>query len=144
MIDLKAAMAKKLETTKSAPTFKYETPGDQIVFIFHGQRTVPVSRGSKTEEAELVDCEILAGEKFDGETKKWGPVQPGPAVFFASTVLRRLLKENPLECGGTYRIQFVEMSQKGAKGQNPAKLYGIEILERASGNGSEPEENWPQ
>jgi hypothetical protein len=40
--------------------------------------------------------------------------------------------------GDTARIQFSEIGPKSVK------LFGIEILERASGNGSEPQENWPQ
>src|SRR4030095_1449391 len=125
-IDLKKVMAKKLDAEQSAPVYKFENIGDQIVFTFHEQRTVPTQRG---ENAELVDCEVLGGEKYDVQTKKMVPVPKGPMVFFASTHLRRLLSEHNLARGDTYRVQFSEIGQKGVK------LFGIECLERASGNG---------
>jgi hypothetical protein len=65
-------------------------------------------------------------------------VPRGLYVFFASTHLRRLLSEHKLMGGDTVRIQFCETGPKAVK------LFGIDILERVSGNGSEPEENWPQ
>jgi hypothetical protein len=134
-IDLKEVMSKKLDAEQSAPVFKFENIGDQIVFIFHEQRTVPTKRG---EDAELVECDVLAGEKVDVQTKKKVPISTGSHVFFASTHLRRLLSEHKLMRGDTARIQFSEIGPKSVK------LFGIEILERVSGNGSEPEENWPQ
>jgi hypothetical protein len=136
-IDLKQVMSKKLATKQGAPVFKFGRVGDQLVFEYHEQRTVSTSRG---EDAVIVDCEVLGGESFDPEKKKMTPATKGPGSFFASTVLRRLLSDHPPARGDVLHVQFTEV------GKNDVKLYGFEVLERASRNGdaSEPTGGWPQ
>lgn len=122
-INLKEAMKKKLPPKEGGgDVFKFESIGDQLVAKYIDRRSVATSRG---ENADLIDCEILAAEKIDPKTGKVAEVKPGPAVFFLSTHLKRLFDAESLNKGDVIRVQYSET------GKRDLKLYGFEVLERA-------------
>jgi len=115
-------MLNKLSASKSAPVFRFETIGDQLVFVFHELKTVKTSRG---EDAVLCECEAVAGEQLNKETKKIESWPKGPTAFFLSTQLRRLFREQRPIKGDLARVQFAEIGQP-----RNVKLYGWEYLQK--------------
>jgi len=124
-INLKEAMKTKLPPKEGGgDIFKFETIGDQLIAKYMDRRIVKTSRG---EDADLVDCEILAGEKVDRKTGNVSAIKPAPAVFFLSTHLKRLFDSESLNKGDVFRVQYSQ------NGKRDLKLYGFEILERMNG-----------
>jgi hypothetical protein len=128
MLDLQVALKKQLTANSEGQTFTFATPADQIIFKFKARRTVTTKRG---EPADLIDCEVLAGEKIDLNTRKTVPVQPGQYVFFLSTQLKRLFDEDHPNMGDVIRVRLCEIRES-----NRLKLFGYEVLERVTDNGS--------
>lgn len=122
-INLKDALRRKLPIKKGGDVFTFQTIGDQLIFKFQGRRTVKTKRG---EDSDLIDAQVLAGEKFDAKTKKAVPVKPGPYVFFLNTTLTREFDADPWAVGDVYHLQLAEIDPA----KNNMKLYGIECLEK--------------
>jgi len=122
-IDLKKVMSKKLPAAESAPVFRFETLGDQLVFIFRELKTVMTSRG---EDAALCECDVLGGEHFNKEKRKIESWPKGPTAFFLSTQPQRLFREQQPVKGDVIRLQFAEV------GANSVKLFGFEYLEKVA------------
>jgi len=120
----KIRTTKKLEVKETfGDTFKFDNPGDQIVFKFLQRKTIEKTKLGKP--GDVVECEILAGEKVDKTTKQISEVKPGPGSFFLGTHLRELFdKDAPLK-GDICHVQFVKI------GNSNFHLFGFEILERA-------------
>jgi hypothetical protein len=125
MINLKEVLGKKLSPRQGGEVFSFNAIGDQIVFKFMGRRTVKTKRG---EDSDLVDAEVIGGEKFDAKAKQTFPVAPGNYVFFLSTTLRRDFDEEKPARGDVIHIQLVEIRPD----KNNMKVYGFEFLERAA------------
>jgi hypothetical protein len=125
-IDLQVALRKKLEAKTFGDGFRFETVGDQIIFRYL-QRKV-VEKTSLGKPGEVIECEVLAGEKIDRATKEISPVKVGPASFFVGTHLKQLLDDDPPSRGDICRAGFVGI------GRNNFHLFGYEVLERVTGN----------
>lgn len=107
-VNLKSALRKKLEVKETfGDTYKFENPGDQIVFKFLQRKTIEKTKLGKP--GDLVECQILAGEKVDKTTEQISEVNPGPGSFFLGTHLRELFdKDTPLN-GDICQVQFVKI-----------------------------------
>jgi hypothetical protein len=119
-IDLKKALGRKLPPKNDK--FVFETPGDQLIFRFVGQRTEKV----ENREAEVVDADVLAGEKIDPETKKVINVAPGRMVFFLQTHLKRIYKSEKPIAGDVIQQQLVAIRSD----LRNMKEFAFEYLEK--------------
>jgi len=123
MINLADALKKKLPIKQGGDVFTFNTVGDQIIFKFQGRRTVKTKRG---EDSDLIDAQVLGGEKKDPKTKKTHAVKPGAYVFFLNTTLTREFDAAPPALGDILHVQLAEIRPD----KNNMKLYGIECLEK--------------
>ena len=121
-VNLKDIMKKKLEPKQGGDIFKFETVLDQLVCKFKGRRTVRTERG---DDSDLVDVQILAGEKFDSKSKKVLPVPPGDAVFFLGTNLKSIFDAEKPAIGDIFRVQLAEI----VKSKNNMKIFGFEKIQ---------------
>jgi hypothetical protein len=129
MINLKEALRRKLAPKSGVDTFKFEHIGDQLICKFQGRRTVKTKRG---DDSDLIDVQVLGGEKHDSSVGKKLAVDPGPRVVFLNTCLGRDLDREQPNPGDTLHIQLAKIDP----GKNNMKIFGFEILERANGTGS--------
>jgi hypothetical protein len=130
-IDLKKALQKKLAPKQGADSFKFETIGDQLIFKFVARRTEKI----EGRDSELVDANILAGEKFDPKSKKMLPVKPGQGVFFLGTHLRRVFDTEKPSPGDMIQLQLAEIRAD----KRNMKMFGFDFLERVDAPKSPPD-----
>src|SRR5262245_44301838 len=113
-IDLKKALSEKLPPYQSGRLFKFEQPGDQLIFRFIARRQVQFDG----RENDAIDCNALAGQKVVG--KKATPVKTGLYTFFLNTTSRQIFdNENP-QRGELMQLQLLEMR----KDKRNLKIFG--------------------
>jgi len=119
-IDLEKALRKKKLQTSGGEQYKYQTPGDQLVFRFHSLRTI----NKDNRQSFTIDCEFLGGEKIvDGKVTK---VKPGRGFFYLQTDSKRIFDaEKPLP-GDVWLLRLVAIRKE----LNGMKEYEYEVLER--------------
>src|SRR5215831_11527590 len=123
-IDLKAALRKELHPNQSR-TFQFQTVGDQLIASHKIRKTVETEQGKMSD---VVEVNVLAGEKVDPKTGEVTDVAPGPGSFFLSTHLLQLFDENAPGPDDIYRIKLCEIRVE----KRGFKLYGMEFLQRVS------------
>src|SRR5262249_56181236 len=98
---------KKLEGKRVGDAFKLDSAGEQIGFKFGQRKTIEKTKLGKP--GDVVECEILGGEKVDKINKQLSEVKPGPGSFFLGAHLRELFdKDAPLK-GDICHVQFVKI-----------------------------------
>src|SRR5215467_9868729 len=117
-IDLTKLLGRKLPP--SSDLFRFENPGDELVFIFRSRRIVE----KDGRRSDLVVCEVLGGTKVDPRSKETNSVKPGKMSFFLQTDSRRIFdREKPID-GDQWHLQLVAI-RGDLRGM---KQYGYEIL----------------
>jgi hypothetical protein len=136
-IDLEQALRRDKLQNSSGIQFKFESPGDQIVFKFLGMRAV-VSKNNNNEQAHIVDCEILAGEKVtSGKVERVTPARR--AFFYLKTDSKRILDAESPVPGDVFLIRL-SMIRKDLRNM---REFSYEILERAEkSNGAHVKKAW--
>jgi hypothetical protein len=120
-LDLKAELKKKLEPN-NAEIFKFETPGDRIIFRVGVRRSI-VKDG---HPSELVEIDVLVGEKTDPQTKKVVAVKPGKRVLFLQTDSVRIFDREKPQPGDLWHLQLAAI-RADLRGM---KQFAYEILEK--------------
>jgi hypothetical protein len=122
MIDISKALQQKLEPKQGADEFKFEAVGDQLIFKYQGRRSVKTKRG---DNADLIDVQVLSGEKFDPALHHKLAVDPGARVVFLNTCLTRDIDREQPSIGDVIQLQLAKIDPS----KNRMKVYGFEILD---------------